>query len=90
MNGYEEWRAAVDWSYQHVFITRLSWSSSKPLYEEDGVRSTVSSSLRTSAVTKNYYRIFPLSDLAILCFTLIFYIYINSVCKWGWTTNRIY
>lgn len=23
MNGYEEWRTDVNWSYQHVFIARL-------------------------------------------------------------------
>ncbi len=50
MNGYEEWKTDVNWSYQHVFITRLSWSLPK-LYEEDEVYSSVCSSLRTSAVT---------------------------------------
>lgn len=51
MDGDEEWRTDVDWSYQHVFIARLSWSLPKLLYKEDEVYSLVCSLLRTSAVT---------------------------------------
>lgn len=49
MNGYEEWRTNVDWSYQHVFTARLSWSLPKLLFEGDEESSLVCSLLRTSA-----------------------------------------
>lgn len=94
MNGYEEWRTNVDWSYQHVFIARLSWSLPKLLCEEDEESSLVCSLLRTSAFASWQRTILgfsPLSDLAVLCFTYsTYFFYINSVCSWGWMINQTY